>query len=504
MPVLRLWFDHGLGDCVQFAALMQLYKRRGWDISVHHEENKEPIWRAAGLPFIELDDTAYYHDWTYPAGFNTPGSLPDGAGSKLFGNLNRAPLPSLGEPMDLWEELCDIELDGEPLATSDLLAETDRFLADLPEPIVLVHTRGSNFADEKSLPDDTARELYRQLLDGMDGSLVLLDWDQRVPKLPSARVRHLKDDWGHISLDRLYCLMKRAHLLIGIDSGPFHFAKFSKIPALGVFHQFYPSCVCLPRPESVHMTRSSPEYRAANIPRRRRWNIVEYAGDMPTAQEIASHALRMLRGPRYVRDPRRIGRDVQLQQWIHDWCRGATSTSWLADRSHTFDFLLRETSRRFPSPTIVETGCIRGGEDWGGGGYSTYLFGAYLDGLDAGQLISVDITNRSCAFAREATQLWQSRVRVEQSDSVAWLRDNSLSIDVLYLDSMDVEVPEHTEHGLAEIKAALPSLHANSLVVFDDTVWNKGWRGKGTLAIPHLLEQGWKVIAAGYQVVLSR
>lgn len=504
MPDLRVWFDHGLGDCAQFATLLQLYKRRGWDVAVHHEDNKEPLWRAAGLPSIPLDDTVPQHDWFYPADFNRPGTSLDGAGSKLFGNLNRTPLPSLGEPSALWEELCDIEVDGGSLATPELWAETDRFLANLPRPIVLVHTRGSNFAEEKSLSDDTTRQLYRHLLNGMEGSLVLLDWDDRVPRLPSARVRHLKDDWGHISLDRLYCLMERCHLLIGIDSGPFHFAKFSKIPALGVFHHFYPSCVCLPRTQSVHMTRSCPGYRAANIPRRKRWNIVEYTDDMPTAGEIASHALRMLKGPRYLRDPHRIGRDVQLQQWIHDWCQGATNTSWLADRSHTFDFILRETSHRFPAPTIVETGCIRGAEDWGGGGYSTYLFGAYLDGLNAGQLISIDITSRNCDFAREATQAWKSRVRIEQSDSVGWLRNNQPPVDVLYLDSMDVDIPGHDVHGLAEIQAALPSLRDSSLVAFDDTVWNNGWRGKGTLAIPFLLDRGWKVLSAGYQVVLSR
>jgi hypothetical protein len=42
------------------------------------------------------------------------------------------------------------------------------------------------------------------------------------------------------------------------------------------------------------------------------------------------------------------------------------------------------------------------------------------------------------------------------------------------------------------VQAALPKLHAQSLVVFDDTPWQGGaWIGKGALAVPRLLAQGW-------------
>ena len=38
---MQIWFDHGLGDCVHFAHLLQLYRHRGCDIRVHFEENKK-------------------------------------------------------------------------------------------------------------------------------------------------------------------------------------------------------------------------------------------------------------------------------------------------------------------------------------------------------------------------------------------------------------------------------------------------------------------------------
>lgn len=503
MSDLRLWFDHGLGDCVHFAVLLQLYKQRGWNVSVHYEQNKSAVWRAAGLAYAGLHDNVKYHKWAYRTDFNRPRPEWDGSGNKIAANLNTPPLPPLGDPVELWEELCGTEVSGEELETPELAAQAENFLKGLPRPIVLLHTHGTNWSGGKSLPAGTVRSLYRILLNRMGGSLILLDWDHRVPKLPHARVRHLKDDWGHISLDQLYCLMRRAQLMIGVDSGPWHFSKFTRTPGLGVFHHHYPSCICLPRPEAVHMTRSNPDYRRVNIARRRRWNIVEYAGEMSRPEEIANQALRMLAGPRYLRDVRRIGRDVQIQQWIRDWCRGSTGTSWMADRNRTFDFLLREATRRFPAPQIVETGTIRAAEDWSAG-YSTYIFGAYLDGLGAGRLVSVDNDKGHCNFSRRTVAPWRRWVAVEQSDSAQWLRKHRDPIDVLYLDSMDADLPGHAEYALTETKAAEPRLHDDSLVIFDDTTWNKGWVGKGALAIPYLLTRGWKIVESGYQVVLSK
>jgi hypothetical protein len=77
-------------------------------------------------------------------------------------------------------------------------------------------------------------------------------------------------------------------------------------------------------------------------------------------------------------------------------------------------------------------------------------------------------------------------------------------IDVLYLDSLDVEDPRHAEHGLAEIKAAEPKLSPRSIVVFDDTVWDGSWVGIGALGVPYLLARGWNILASGYQAVLCR
>jgi hypothetical protein len=198
-----------------------------------------------------------------------------------------------------------------------------------------------------------------------------------------------------------------------------------------------------------------------------------------------------------------VGRDVMLQQWVQDWCRGATSVSTLADRTTTLDYLLRETARRFRKPTLLETGCVRSSENWGAAGNSTYLLGAFADGL-GGQVISVDRDRVHCDFARTYCTDWP--VKVVESDSVAFLKDYPGPIQVAYLDSMDVECPAHPEHGLAEFKAVEDKLTDNGLVLFDDTTWQPGtgWIGKGARAVPHALGRGFRIAACGYQVVLER
>src|SRR5581483_12456492 len=103
MQELKVWFDHGLGDCVHFAHLLQLFKRRGYTVSVHYEQNKTAVWQAAG---IEYTHSAPYHKWAYHSGFNSPNAIADGAGSKIYLNFDKEPMPHIGHPDELWEELC--------------------------------------------------------------------------------------------------------------------------------------------------------------------------------------------------------------------------------------------------------------------------------------------------------------------------------------------------------------------------------------------------------------
>ena len=58
------------------------------------------------------------------------------------------------------------------------------------------------------------------------------------------------------------------------------------------------------------------------------------------------------------------------------------------------------------------------------------------------------------------------------------------------------------EHCLSEVQAALPHLGADAKILIDDTPAAK--RGKGRLAVPWLLEHGWRIAVNGYQILLER
>jgi len=374
----------------------------------------------------------------------------------------------------------------------------------------------------------------------------LLDWDRRVPRLASYRVRHLSE-FGHCPLDLLLALMTQADLLIGVDSGPLHVSRFTDIPTIGVWQPgHYPGTYTLPRPEQLNVVLAD-HTRQWNKFKRIPWNLVEHPGSAFEAATLAELTQRMLSAPRYLKvltrgigvppvalrtaDPRvspqtaalpagetptprqaplgagpTLAQDVQLQQFVREFCRcrGSSSLSRHWDRQRSLDVLLQETARRFAAPRIVETGTIRSEEDFGGAGFFTYVAGTFVH-RHGGKLHSVDLSLANVKFAREWTAIFGDAVTVHQGDSVPFLQAFTDPIDVLYLDSLDTTEPQHAAHCQRELEAALPRLHDQTLICIDDTPWQDGaFIGKGATAVPWLLNHGWKVLYAGYQVVLER
>jgi hypothetical protein len=110
------------------------------------------------------------------------------------------------------------------------------------------------------------------------------------------------------------------------------------------------------------------------------------------------------------------------------------------------------------------------------------------------------------------------------AEGTQFLKEFDGQIAVLYLDNYDVVTSK--EHGqslnnrlsevykkygfkieennqkaaevhLSQLKEALPKMVNGGIVCIDDTIDKGGgkWWGKGALCVPHLLEQGWKVIS---------
>jgi predicted O-methyltransferase YrrM len=154
---------------------------------------------------------------------------------------------------------------------------------------------------------------------------------------------------------------------------------------------------------------------------------------------------------------------------------------------------------------IVETGCVREPNDWGAGN-STLLFGEFCE-LHGGKIISVDNVPRHLAIAKKLTSQYSRHITFVESDSVSFLTSYTETIDLLYLDSMDVPIGEEDdrkpcqEHCLKEFMAAEPRLHPNSIVLIDDYF---GGDGKGKLAESYMMANGWRRIIARQQQLFVR
>lgn len=500
---INVRFHHGLGDTVQFAHIARLYTSRGYTLNVQVGEDRVFLLgdcgvniNPPGIPddaytelFFPHSDVPYLDNPSRPWLYN-----------KTANGIGEAPLPNIGDKEALWNEMLGMRFKMADAYCPEAVALIDSFV-NLPGPLILLHTQGNTFTDMKNLPPACALETYKAILDRIDGALILLDWDNRVPRLASGRVRHLQDDWGKIDVPTLWALIDAADLLISVDSGPLHIARFTDTPALGLCHDpyLYPSHMHMPRRKTAHLVQRHRMHET-NCKARIDWNIVEddlvWSAAMPMSPaNIAKAADSLLRN-------KGDGRLAVLTQLVGDYERGyGNSTSDYVDRDKGFKVLFDLMRKRFKLPTIVETGCIRGDDDWRGAGYGTYLLSAYCKWF-GGEFYTIDSNESNLEFAIE--KCCEASVNAIHGNSAEVLTDFN-TIDVLYLDSMDVGIDGYEEHGLAEIMAASDSLHKQSVVVFDDTVWRQGaWYGKGVKAIPWMLGEGWKIEWSGYQVILVR
>ena len=71
-----------------------------------------------------------------------------------------------------------------------------------------------------------------------------------------------------------------------------------------------------------------------------------------------------------------------------------------------------------------------------------------------------------------------------------------MRIDILYLDSLDGDMPGANKHQLKEAELAMKNLNPSGLILLDD----KG--SKTNLSIPFLIDNGWDIIKETDQQVL--
>jgi hypothetical protein len=161
---------------------------------------------------------------------------------------------------------------------------------------------------------------------------------------------------------------------------------------------------------------------------------------------------------------------------------------------------------RFKFKTIVEVGSMRNPMKHGldefdpeccNEGHSTLFFAE--TGAD---VFSTDVNPRCAELLATATRKYRN-LKVYTADGIWFLKKFDRPIDLLYLDAWDV-MPSinYAEKHLQAYQAALPHLAQTCLVLIDDTDISNG--GKGRLAIPQMIRDGFELVTWGRQAMLVR
>jgi predicted O-methyltransferase YrrM len=171
----------------------------------------------------------------------------------------------------------------------------------------------------------------------------------------------------------------------------------------------------------------------------------------------------------------------------------------LGFRAPTFRAVIREAvSRKVKS--IVETGSMRKEGNWDGDGQSTIIWADYIK-WHTGSFVTIDIDQDAIDLVRKLVPENGSIV----SDSVVELVKPGPVIDLLYLDSFDLDmtnVGPAAMHCMFEFCAARPRLRSGSIVFIDDTPVGADYviNGKGAYVAEWFKKIDVAPFTWGYQV----
>lgn len=161
-------------------------------------------------------------------------------------------------------------------------------------------------------------------------------------------------------------------------------------------------------------------------------------------------------------------------------------------------FLAEAESMKKESLRIVEIGTIRGEGEAQSNGWSTVAFALFSERIKNCFVDSVDLSIAACELSRTVLNRYDigKFVNIVCEDAMTWItKQSDNSIDVLYIDGWDYHsgIEKISENQtLLFTELALTKIAETSIVVFDDN-YSDDFDGKGKLAIPFLLNRGWKL-----------
>tara|TARA_R110002153_G_C13180015_1_gene485000 strand:- start:179 stop:805 length:627 start_codon:yes stop_codon:yes gene_type:complete len=155
---------------------------------------------------------------------------------------------------------------------------------------------------------------------------------------------------------------------------------------------------------------------------------------------------------------------------------------------------------------IIETGTTRrdhGHLSFGDDGASTYIFDQFINFYD-GELLSVDINQDNVNYSNSLTSD-KTKVFCEDSVKFLWNLPKRQNIDLLYLDSFDIEKenPHPSQlHHIKELCSVIDKLKGGTLIIVDDhdAFFTNGEIGKGTYIKEFIKSIGADIIFENYQI----
>ena len=178
----------------------------------------------------------------------------------------------------------------------------------------------------------------------------------------------------------------------------------------------------------------------------------------------------------------------------------------LASRFWTFKIALNLFLQKGGN-LILETGCLRKKDDWGGG-CSTLIFGDFCTHFNK-KLITIDNNSGNLEIAKKETLSYNQVIEYIFQDSLVFLSNyKGGKIDLLYLDSLDaypedeILTKKAQEHQLREMQSILPSLSSEAIVLLDDN--HVAFGGKTKLTKEFLLANNFKLLMDFQQSLFYR
>lgn len=302
---ISLRIDNGLGDFAHIGYSLQLWKNRGYEIFLEGGWDTRLIWKAAGVNLLETNDQAPFYRYEYRDEFRDI-SQPEWISSKIGRNLTNPFFPQIGEGEALWNELCEVRLDCMPFVPEETIKYIEERLSQYPKPWIAWSTQGISFEQLKCIPQKVASDAALAVLNETGGTLFVLNLRNREPVVEHQLYKSWKSVAGGMkrcTLESLAALYSLCDLVVGVDSGPFHFASLTPAKCLGLFRKMPPVSCCIPNPNAVYFV--SATNHADWEKRKEQWNFKEYAGEEPTAEDITLAVLERLT------DDKQIKKEVQ-------------------------------------------------------------------------------------------------------------------------------------------------------------------------------------------------